>query len=80
MNKINQENILTITFIFDSGYITYIIYSTQNHDKMKTKTNIALEGTRSGDVVGGLLSWTGENLQALLFSGTKNPCQNDWQG
>jgi len=48
---------------------------------MKTKSkNIALEGTRSGDVVGGLLSWTGENLQALLFSGTKNPCQNDWQG
>ncbi|HUT44568.1 MAG TPA: hypothetical protein VMW95_09540 [Desulfobacterales bacterium] len=35
---------------------------------MKNKSkNIALEGTRSGDVVGGLLSWTGENLQALLF-------------
>jgi len=35
---------------------------------MKTQlTNIALEGTCSGDVVGGLLSWTGENLQALLF-------------
>ena len=34
---------------------------------MKTKSkNIALEGTCSGDVVGGL-SWTGENLQALLF-------------
>jgi hypothetical protein len=30
-------------------------------------SNIALEGTCSGDVVGGLLSWTGENLQALLF-------------
>jgi hypothetical protein len=40
---------------------------TQNQDKMKTKlSNIALEGTCSGDVVGGL-SWTGENLQALLF-------------
>jgi hypothetical protein len=35
---------------------------------MKTQlSNIALEGTCSGDVVGGLLSWTGENLQALLF-------------
>ncbi len=33
---------------------------------MKTKTNIALEGTCNGDVVGGL-SWTGENLQAFLF-------------
>ena len=29
--------------------------------------NRALEGTCSGDVVGGLLLWTGENLQALLF-------------
>ena len=29
--------------------------------------NIALEGTCSGDVVGGLLSWAGENLQAFLF-------------
>jgi len=27
----------------------------------------ALEGTCSGDVVGGLLLWTVENLQALLF-------------
>jgi len=27
---------------------------------MKTKLNIALEGTYSGDVVGGLLSWTGK--------------------
>jgi hypothetical protein len=34
---------------------------------MKTKLNIALEGTCNGDVVGGLLSWAGENLQALLF-------------
>ena len=34
---------------------------------MKTKLNIALEGTCSGDVVGGLLSWTVESLQALLF-------------
>jgi len=30
-------------------------------------SNIALEGTCGGDVVGGLLSWTGERLQALLF-------------
>jgi len=30
-------------------------------------TNIALEGTCNGDVVGGLLLWTGESLQALLF-------------
>ena len=35
---------------------------------MKTKLNIALEGTCSGDVVGGLLSWTGENLQALFLA------------
>jgi hypothetical protein len=41
--------------------------STQNQDKMKTKLNIALEGTYSGDVVGGLLSWAVKNLQALLF-------------
>ena len=35
---------------------------------MKTHlSNIALEGTCNGDVVGGLLSWTGESLQALLF-------------
>jgi hypothetical protein len=35
---------------------------------MKTQlSNMALEGTYSGDVVGGLLSWTGESLQALLF-------------
>ena len=33
----------------------------------KQLLNIALEGTRSGDVVGGLLLWAGENLQALLF-------------
>ena len=38
-----------------------------NHSKMKTKLNIALEGTCNGDVVGGLLLWAGENLQALLF-------------
>ena len=70
MNKKNQENILTITFISDNGYssyISYLMYLTQNQDKMKPKSNIALEGTCSGDVVGGLLSWTGENLQALLF-------------
>jgi len=35
---------------------------------MKTQlSDIALEGTCSGDVVGGLLFWTGESLQALLF-------------
>jgi len=34
---------------------------------MKTKSNIALEGTFNGDVIGGLLLWTGEYLQALLF-------------
>ena len=39
----------------------------QNHDKMKTKTNIALEGTCNGDVVGGLYREPRENLQALLF-------------
>jgi len=33
----------------------------------KQFSNIAPEGTRSGDVVGGLLLWTGEILQALLF-------------
>jgi hypothetical protein len=30
-------------------------------------SNIALEGTCSGDVVGGLLLWTRENLQAFLL-------------
>jgi hypothetical protein len=30
-------------------------------------SNITLEGTRSDDVVGGLLLWTGESLQAFLF-------------
>ena len=40
---------------------------TQNHDKMKTKTNIALEETCNGDVVGGLYREPRENLQALLF-------------
>jgi hypothetical protein len=30
-------------------------------------SNIALEGTCSGDVVGGLILWTGEILQALLY-------------
>jgi hypothetical protein len=30
-------------------------------------SNIALEGTCSGDVAGGLLLWTGESLQAFLF-------------
>ena len=35
---------------------------------MKTKLeNIALEGTRDGDVVSGLLLWTEGILQALLF-------------
>jgi hypothetical protein len=33
---------------------------------MKNKSiNMALEGTCSGDVAGGLLLWAGENLQAL---------------
>jgi len=32
-------------------------------------SNIALEGTCSGDVAGGLLLWTGENLQALYIKG-----------
>ena len=32
---------------------------------------IALEGTCNGDVVGGLLLWTVENLQALLFEKDK---------
>ena len=40
---------------------------TQNHDKMKTKTNIALEETCNGDVVGGLYREPRESLQALLF-------------
>jgi hypothetical protein len=40
---------------------------TQNHSKMKNQSNITLEGTCSGDVVGGLLLWTMESLQALLF-------------
>jgi hypothetical protein len=36
---------------------------------MKPKLNIALEGTRSGDVVGGLLSWTVEKPSgAFVFS------------
>jgi hypothetical protein len=44
------------------------IKQTQSHSKMKHKiTNIALEGTCNGDVVGGLLLWTAEHLQALLF-------------
>jgi hypothetical protein len=30
-------------------------------------SNIALEGTCNGDVIGGLLLWAGENLQALLL-------------
>jgi len=34
---------------------------------MKTKLNIALEGTCSGDVVGGLLSWTGEAFRRFCF-------------
>jgi hypothetical protein len=29
--------------------------------------NIAFEGTCNGDVVGGLLLWTGGNLQAFMF-------------
>ena len=38
-----------------------------NHSKMKTKLNIALEGTCNGDVIGGLLLWAVENLQALSY-------------
>jgi hypothetical protein len=34
---------------------------------MKTKLNIALEGTCSGDVTGGLLSWTGEPFRRFCF-------------
>jgi hypothetical protein len=34
---------------------------------MKNKKNIALEGTCSGDVAGGLYREPRENLQALLF-------------
>ncbi len=35
---------------------------------MKIKTiNIALKGICNGEVVGGLLLWTGENLQALFL-------------
>jgi len=30
-------------------------------------SNIAPEGTHIREVMGGLLLWTGENLQALLF-------------
>jgi hypothetical protein len=39
---------------------------------MKTKLNIALEGTCSGDVVGGLLSWTGEAFRRFCFAGRSN--------
>jgi len=35
-------------------------------------TNIALEGTRSGDVVGGLYREPRENLQALFLGRGKN--------
>jgi len=34
---------------------------------MKPKLNIALEGTFNGDVMGSLLLWAEENLQAFLF-------------
>jgi len=33
---------------------------------MKTKLDIALEGTHSGDVVGGL-SWTGDTFRRFCF-------------
>jgi len=41
-------------------------------------SNIALEGTCSGDVVGGLLSWTVESPQAPLFlkGGNHRPEKN----
>jgi len=36
---------------------------------MKIKlSNIALEGTCSGDVVGGLLLWAGESFRRFCFS------------
>ena len=35
-------------------------------------SNIALEGTCSGDVVGGLLSWTGEAFRRFCFKGEVN--------
>jgi hypothetical protein len=33
----------------------------------KQISNIALEGTCTGDVAGGLLLWTGKSLQAFLL-------------
>jgi len=58
---------LTLLGANDIGDITHIIL-TQNQDKMKTKLkNIALEGTCSGDVVGGLLSWTGDPSGAFFL-------------
>jgi len=48
-------------------------FNPENQDKMKNQlSNIALEGTCSSDVVGGLLSWTLESLQALLFFKRRN--------
>jgi hypothetical protein len=57
---------------FDVGHVLmdtckHTIKKTQRHDKMKTTTNIALEGTCNDDVVGGLYREPRENLQALLF-------------
>jgi hypothetical protein len=49
-------------------YYQEILFVNQNYSKMKKQlSNIPIEGTRNGDVVGGLLLWTGESLQALLF-------------
>jgi hypothetical protein len=50
----------------------------QHHSEMKIKTNIAFEGTCNGDVLGGLLLLTGENLQALLF-GKDNLSGLSWE-
>jgi len=69
---------LTITFIFDidyNGYISYLIYLPQNQDKMKTKLNIAPKGTYNGDVVGGLLSWTGEKPSGAFVLKYKTPAR-----
>ena len=48
-------------------YIHFIYIKPKNHDMKNSFKNIVLEGTRSGDVVGGLYREPRENLQALLF-------------
>jgi hypothetical protein len=56
--------------MFLYSYIVKNITITQNQDKMKTKLkNIALEGTHSGDVVGGFyLGNRGNPSGAFVFS------------